>query len=297
MKKIIFYCLGIMLVMGQIAEAYQKAPWQIAFDNDDPAFIQLFKNDPSKKDIKIDNYLLYAAEAGKYNIAKALIDMGVNVNMKSDIYWTPLHYAALKNNLKIAELLVQHGAKVNAKGGIQVVTGKKRLDTPLHIACYFGNFESLENFKIVKLLIEHGADVNAKDFEGYTPLHIAVGKKNTDVVKILLEHGAKVNTFENEHGHSPLNDGCGFEAEDAVKLLINYGAKPNNQEKDTLLTPLHRAVLWKNKEIINLLLSHGADLTIKNKEGLTPMELARKNGDKEIIEILENAESNSKLQK
>ena len=49
--------------------------------------------------------------------------------------------------------------------------------------------------------------------------------------------------------------------------------------------------------MVEFLLSHGADLTIKNKDGLTPLELAKQKGDKEIIELLQKAEETQKVKK
>jgi hypothetical protein len=42
----------------------------------------------------------------------------------------------------------------------------------------------------IKSLIEHGDDINARNNRGYTPLHLAAAKGNSEVVQLLLENGA-----------------------------------------------------------------------------------------------------------
>lgn len=42
-------------------------------------------------------------------------------------------------------------------------------------------------------LIDHGADVNARGHNGFTPLHLAVGRRHREVVELLLGAGALVD--------------------------------------------------------------------------------------------------------
>ncbi|WP_293448535.1 ankyrin repeat domain-containing protein, partial [Persephonella sp.] len=53
-------------------------------------------------------------------------------------------------------------------------------------------------------------------------------------------------------------------------------------------TALHWAVFYGHKEIIKLLLMQGADPLIKDKNGITPIDVARINGKKDVLKILKN---------
>jgi ankyrin repeat protein len=64
-------------------------------------------------------------------------------------------------------------------------------NTPLMVAT-LRDTDGSHTDTIIELLV-HGADSNIADATGYTPLHIAVMKKNKDVVKELLKRHAKVN--------------------------------------------------------------------------------------------------------
>lgn len=84
-------------------------------------------------------------------------------------------------------------------GGVNV-GGLGRRDfegwTPLTLAVRDGYEE------IIRLLIAAGADVNAGD-KKYTPLTLAVKKRHKEIIKLLIVAGADVNK-EDYRGHTPL---------------------------------------------------------------------------------------------
>jgi ankyrin repeat protein len=112
-----------------------------------------------------------------YDIARLLINYGVDVNSKDDDLRTPLHQAAEFGIPEVTKLLLNNGADVNVKDDLR--------GTPLLYAVRQNG-----NLGIIKLLLEHGADVNAETPYG-TPLTIAKDDNDTKMVKLLLEYGAK----------------------------------------------------------------------------------------------------------
>ena len=51
-------------------------------------------------------------------------------------------------------------------------------------------------------------------------------------------------------------------------------------------SPLMVATFTKNTEIVKILLKYGANPSIREGEGITPIEIARKKGFKEIVKLL-----------
>lgn len=59
--------------------------------------------------------------------------------------------------------------------------------TPLHIAVIEGQI------KVVSNLINQGVNVNAKDYEGKTPLQLAIELNDLDIFKLLITRKIKVD--------------------------------------------------------------------------------------------------------
>ena len=85
-----------------------------------------------------------------------------------------LYYPALYGYKEIAELLLAHGSDINAGEG---------KETALHGAAGFGQTAMAE------WLLGHGAQVNPKDFNGKTPLRVAMDNGHKDIGYLLWQHG------------------------------------------------------------------------------------------------------------
>ncbi|QPH53474.1 ankyrin repeat domain-containing protein [Pontivivens ytuae] len=87
-------------------------------------------------------------------------------------------------------------------------------------------------------LVGEGADLGSRDARGRTPLHTRAGSRAADIA-VLIELGADVHAFD---------------------------------QKDS--TPLHVAAGAQFADHAAVLLAHGAALDARNRNGLTPLELA-----------------------
>jgi ankyrin repeat protein len=103
-----------------------------------------------------------------------------------------------------------------------------------------------------------------RDSSGGTALHGAMFVKNDPIVLLLITHGYDVNAVGTRNGYTPLHDAVWANYPQGAQILITFG--------DT-------------------------DVTIKNKDGLTALDLARKDGKKELIVILEKASKPEEIAK
>jgi ankyrin repeat protein len=55
----------------------------------------------------------------------------------------------------------------------------------------------------MRLLLDWGADADTEDKDGWTPLHLASFKGESEAVHLLLNHGASADAQEKE-GRTPL---------------------------------------------------------------------------------------------
>ena len=155
----------------------------------------------------------------------------------------------------------------------------KKLIDPIHlrIAARDGDIDK------IKSLIANGADVNAKNFEGDTPIHVAVMQNRKDVVELLINKGANVNVECEEDcymqdilsstANTPLQIAALKGYSEIAELLIKNGAKVNAKAKSGH-TALHYAVFKGHKAIVDLLLDNQADPHLKDKNGRTILEIA-----------------------
>lgn len=73
--------------------------------------------------------------------------------------------------------------------------------------------------------------------------------------------------------------------EEAVQVLLAAGAEVNACGHDGT-TPLHKACLWGHVRIAVLLLEQGADQSLQDQDGWTAQQLARAQGNTELLQRL-----------
>lgn len=99
--------------------------------------------------------------------------------------------------------------------------------------------------------------LEAENYEGHTPLHVAVIHKDAEMVRLLREAGADLNKLEPTCGRSPLHLAVEAQAADVLELLLRAGADPATRMYGGR-TPLGSAMLRPNPILARLLRAHGA---------------------------------------
>lgn len=122
--------------------------------------------------------LISAAEQGKLQILKTLIDKDEPVDVEDACQWTPLMKAAHYGHILAAKAMLEAGADLNAHD--------KGDSTPLLLAA--SNYHS----DVVGLFLDQGANINnhLEQSMGWTALIWATKQGHADMLKQLLEHGA-----------------------------------------------------------------------------------------------------------
>jgi uncharacterized protein len=218
--------------------------------------------------------LMWAVSERHPEAARLLIEKGANVHARSKGGFTALLFAAREGDVESARVLIGAGAGVDqtAPDGA----------TPLVLAAASGR-EAVAIF-----LLEHGADANASA-AGYTALHAAVPKAETDLVKALLAHGANPNARLTKSPAAVFGPSGGAGSEVASGALVLAGA---NQERgrraevasageaqpmpagSPAATPLWLAAKYVNVLIMKVLIAGGADPSLTLGDGSTPMMAA-----------------------
>merc|ERR1711991_189070 len=141
--------------------------------------------------------LYIAAGYGHFDCVERILahkDGGVAIISQAQVNGrTPLFVAVRERHYETAKLLISEGADVNQGT-------KKKLMTPLHVACQMGELRFLH----IILDVGGGVDVNKTMEAGMTPLFIASQFDQYKCVEALIKGGADVNKATNRVKSTPL---------------------------------------------------------------------------------------------
>lgn len=268
---------------------------------------------PQQRDFRISlpispesTQLLLAASLGDIEMVKVLMDKDADIHARDENGWDALYHAAYGTKVKMVKFLLEHGAdpntRENRKGfkclvpdctdGVQI-SGKPVLESAI----------STGNERIVRLLLTHGADVGLKKDVGMTPFALAADRDNVEMLQAFLDAGADPATDPEAVSRAALqiepdplrllldaggnpDDGIHAAARKLrprnVKVLLEYGADPNTKTLEGK-TPL---MLSSHLDITRILLAAGADASIRDNNGRTALDYAKRRGREDLITVL-----------
>lgn len=222
-----------------------------------------------------------AASKGHVNVAKLLLVHNAPVDDVNRNKNTPLYIASRNGYTEVVKLLLTYHASTDKAGQYS--------NTPLYVASLHGYTE------VVRLLLIYNASVDKVGKYRNTPLYAASLHGYEEVVKLLLINNASVN-ISNKHGLTPLHAAVVNDRYVIVELLCHAGAHVNAQThklyaiKGVIIaarsTALHIAVRKRNTIIVKLLIYHKAEL-LKDRNGLTAINISRKQKSTDITEQLQ----------
>lgn len=144
-------------------------------------------------------------------------------------------------------------------------------ETPLYYAAEKGEVE------MARTLIAKGADAKALTPNGETVLHAAAMIESVALMTALVQAGADPNAA-NQDGETPLHWAAMTGTFLAVKALADAGADLDVQDARAGNTALHDAVSHDDIVLIHYLLSKNVRTDIRNKDGLTALEVGQARG-------------------
>ncbi|HKV42702.1 MAG TPA: ankyrin repeat domain-containing protein [Blastocatellia bacterium] len=132
--------------------------------------------------------------------------------------------------------------------------------------------------EVVQELIHAGIDVNGADEYGTPVLTFAVAESgNPNVVSLLLSAGARVNATD-RNGDTAL-----------IAAVREYGHSNAYGDGEIVKKALHR-----NLGLVRVILEAKADVGVRDKAGLTALDLAKESGDQALTGLLEDALARSR---
>jgi len=144
----------------------------------------------------------------------------------------------------------------------------------------------------VRKLIAQGGNVNAKDGKQDSAFLIASANGHTEVVRLTLAAGADLKST-NRYGGTGLIPACHHGHLETVKLLLTTKIDVDHVNNLGWTALLEAVILGDggptHTEIVRLLLAHGANPRIADREGVTPLQHARRRNFARMAEMLAKA--------
>ena len=226
-----------------------------------------------------------AAGEGDLAAVKQHIAAGTDINQRLERPGhpshggSPLHLAAVANQLEILDLLIANGATVDLRASNE--TGA----SPLMWAAAGGHLQAATR------LIAAGADVNYVDNNGATAIDATLmfePQKNRQgkaaVAELLRSKGGQSSLAPKTIDDIWTAAATGNS--EAIIKHLNGGADINGRDPTSGSTPLIFAALFGQTEATRLLLERKADLTLTNPDGNTPLHVAALFAYPETVQLL-----------
>jgi len=190
----------------------------------------------------------------------------------------------------------------------------------LHAAAHAGDAAR------IAALAKSGADLNGRDGNGRTPLHVATFAKQRAAVQALAKAGAKLDLLENDR-YDAVTIASVANDEETLRLLLSLGASAkqvtSRYDGTALIAAAHLGHAGVVKQLIDAgapldhvnnlhwtatiesvvlgdggprhqatlkaLVDAGANLKLADRDGRTPLQLAKARGYAEMVKMLEAA--------
>ena len=193
--------------------------------------------------------------------------------------YTGLFAAAHQGDLAQAKKLLAAGVKVNARDPY----GR----TAVHIATHARQRE------LIRALAQAGADLELLENDRYDAVTIAAVADDEETLRVLLGLGASAKLTTSRYDGTALIAAAHLGHDGVVRQLIAAGA-PLDHVNNLHWTALIEAIVLGNggprhQEVVRALLAAGASTRLTDREGNTPLALAKTRGYSAMVTLLEQA--------
>ena len=190
-----------------------------------------------------------------------------------------LHAAAARGDVATLTQLLSAKADINQRDAY----GR----TPLHVATF------AKQRAAVRALIQAGADTGALENDRYDAVTIAAVADDEETLRTLLSLGASAKLVTSRFEGTALIAAAHLGHDGVVRQLIAAGA-PLDHVNNLHWTALIESIVLGNggprhQATLQALLRAGASQTLTDRQGNTPLQLARQRGFSEMVRMLETA--------
>jgi ankyrin repeat protein len=192
--------------------------------------------------------------------------------------YTGQHAAAWKGDVAAIE-------KGGTKAAFEARDGNGR--TPLHVATFAKKSEA------VRALMKAGANPAALDNDRYDAVTIAAVADDEATLRVLLAEGASARLTTSRYDGTALIAAAHLGHDGVVRQLIAAGAPLDHVNNLHWTAAIEAVVLGdggpRHQATLKALIDAGANTKLTDREGRTPLQLARARGYAAMVKLLEAA--------
>jgi ankyrin repeat protein len=143
----------------------------------------------------------------------------------------------------------------------------------------------------VKKMLARGVSPNARDSNGETGLIVAMRYESLEVARVLMAQKSIDLEAKAPNGNTALMMAAFRKNKTALLELLQRGAQVNQKG----WTALHYAAASGSVEITTILLDKYAYIDAETPSGMTPLMIAAREGQEEVVELLLNQGADATL--
>ena len=195
--------------------------------------------------------------------------------------YTGLFLAAARGDAEQIKALIAKGARPDARDSYE--------RTPLHVAAYAKRHDAM------RALVALGADPNVLEKDRYDIVTIAAVANDLPTLKVALEIGCSAKNITSRYDGTALIAAAHLGHAEVVRTLIQAKA-PLDHVNNLGWTALIESIVLgdggtRHVETLKALVEAGASLTVTDRNGQTPLALARARRYSDMVQVLERAGS------
>ena len=193
--------------------------------------------------------------------------------------YSGLHAAAQRGEVAVIEQLAAASAAIDSRD--------RHGRTPLHVATFAGQRAA------IRALVQAGANINLLENDRYDAVTIAAVADDEETLRLLLSLGANAKQVTSRYDGTALIAAAHLGHDGVVRQLIAAGA-PLDHVNNLHWTALIESIVLGNGGVrhqatLRALVAAGANLQLSDRQGATPLQLARSRGFVEMVRVLEAA--------
>lgn len=223
------------------------------------------------------------ARAGQIALAMAMLAGSAQAQIAPSAAevarYTGLHAVAHKGDALLIEKKLAGGADVNARDPF----GR----TAVHIATFFRQHD------VLRALAHAGANLALLENDRYDAVTIAAVANDDATLQVLLALGASAKLTTSRYDGTALIAAAHLGHVGVVKQLIAAGAPLDHVNNLHWTAVIESIVLGdggtRHQQVLQALLSAGASTRLTDREGNTPLTLAKSRGYGAMVSMLEKA--------